>query len=104
MEKQAQDKSKKNKGDGINAILTLMKDLRDFQDKVETCIDAQAIAENKQKVEQFYDLLDNMAEVLLDIAESGIKSSRKVEKIDSIRETPVNIEMVNAPTIPRLDI
>lgn len=117
--------SKSNKGDGINAVLTLMKDLRDFQDKVEAGIEAQAITENREKLEVFYDKLDEMAVVLLGIAEVGMK--RKVNQIDEdvvdsevdvvdeeeVEESrPVSagdrldsmdkIQMLNTPVIPRI--
>ena len=66
----------KTKGDGINAALVLLKDLRDFQDKVETCIEAQDIAEYKQKIEVFNQKLDEMYEILLDIARGGMHANR----------------------------
>jgi hypothetical protein len=69
--------SKRKKGNGVNAVLTLMKELGDFQDKVEACIDAQDISQSKEKLEIFYDKLDEMAEVLLGMASVGIKSKRK---------------------------
>ena len=43
----------KKKGDGINAILGLMKDIRDFSDKIEVCAEAQAMADNKNKIAEF---------------------------------------------------
>lgn len=71
----AEDKKKK-KGDGTNAVLTLMKELADFQDKVSSCIDAQDLHDRKVELENFYDKLDEMAEVLLNMAGKGIKSNR----------------------------
>ena len=83
IEKQAQDdeakkgkEKSKGKGDGINAALVLLKDLRDFQDKVESCIEAQDITEYKGKVETFNAELDKMYEVLLEIARGGMHSNR----------------------------
>ena len=101
------ENSKRQKGDGVNAVLTLMKDLRDFQDKVESCIEAQAIAENKAKVEKFYEGLDKMAEALLEIAESGIKSKRKLQPEaggadEALSPSNANVALVNAPIIPRI--
>jgi len=119
---------KKKKGGGTNAVLTLMKELSEFQDKVQTCIDSQDLADRKKELEVFYDKLDEMAEVLLGMAADGIKSKRKIEEIeeDLTTETPDELEeatqevideplgdrpqgssvkriqMVNAPSIPRI--
>jgi hypothetical protein len=128
----AGENSKRKKGAGTNAVLTLMKELGDFQDKVESCIDAQDMSDNKKKLEIFYDKLDEMAEVLLGMASDGIKSKRKMEGLeeeileDDLEEDleektleedledevleddrpPVSsmgrIQMVNAPVIPKL--
>lgn len=97
--------SKKSKGDGINAVLTLMKDVRDFQDKIDACIEAQAIEENKQKIEKFDEILDQMYATLLEIAEGGIKSvrqrNRQVEIEDE--EVPsVNPTLIGNPSVHRL--
>jgi hypothetical protein len=64
----AEDKKKK-KGGGTNAVLTLMKELADFQDKVSNCIDAQDLHDRRVELENFYDKLDEMAEVLLNMAD-----------------------------------
>jgi hypothetical protein len=123
--------SKRKKGQGVNAVLTLMKELGDFQDKVASCIEAQDISQSKEKLEIFYDKLDEMAEVLLGMASVGIKSKKKddigdelgdeeevLEEVDDdpiddddveieldLDESPVSsqgrIQMVNVPTIPR---
>ena len=73
----------KTKGDGINAALVLLKDLRDFQDKVETCIEAQDIEEYKQKIEVFNNKLDEMYEILLDIARGGMHANRSKDGVTS---------------------
>lgn len=74
------DKEKsKTKGDGINAALVLLKDLRDFQDKVEACSEAQDIADYKKQVEDFNAELDKMYETLLNIARGGMHSNRNKE-------------------------
>jgi len=120
----AGSESKKKKGAGTSAVLTLMKELGDFQDKVQTCIDAQDLADRKQQLEVFYDKLDEMAEVLLAMAADGIKSKRQLEAIEDevveddeeLDEEPIEeivsdrpqaasvgkIRMVNVPSIPRL--
>ena len=73
----AENEKKSKNGDGINAVLVLMKDLRDFQEKVDSCLEAQAIAENKQKIAQFDAMLDQMYQTLLQIASGGITSIRE---------------------------
>jgi len=121
----ASENGKRKKGGGTNAVLTLMKELGDFQEKVQTCIDAQDITDSSQKLEIFYDKLDEMAEVLLEMAATGIKSKRKIEDIEDIEEeieedeevdahveevlsdrprgsSIGRIQMVNAPSIPKL--
>jgi len=103
----ASENTKKNKGDGVNAVLTLMKDLRDFQDKVEACIESQSLTDNRDKIEKFYEGLDKMAEVLLEIAEGGIKSKRKLQNYEIIEDDtsssqPSSVAMLNTPVIPRL--
>lgn len=117
-------KKGKGKGEGMNEVLTLMKELIEFQEKVQICIDSQAISDNRQKLEQFYDNLDSMAEVLLGIAESGLRSKRgaieqtedveEVQEEESAQEEPLdlsrlkgiepsngNIRMVSAPFVPK---
>jgi len=78
----AGEDSKKKKGGGTNAVLTLMKELGDFQNKVESCIDAQDISDRRNQLEIFYEKLDEMAEVLLEMAAEGIKSKRKMDGIE----------------------
>jgi len=82
----ASENGKKKKGGGTNAILTLMKELGDFQDKVESCIDAQDISERREKLGVFYDKLDEIAEVLLQMASEGIKSKRKEDPLETTEE------------------
>ena len=89
---------KKNKGDGINAVLTLMQDLREFQEKVETCIEAQALADNKDKIEEFDQHLDSMYDALLEIAGGGIKAIRQKRGMQMDEE-----EVLPAPSRPQFN-
>ena len=121
----ASDGAKKKKGGGTNAILTLMKELSDFQEKVATCIEAQDIVDRQEKLGVFHDKLDDIAEILLEMASEGIKSKRKVEVLEEdsdvdleepedskVEEKLVSdrpkassigrIQMVNIPSIPSL--
>ena len=101
-----QDKKSK-KGDGINAALKLMQDLRDFQGKVDTCVEAQMISENKAKIEQFNAYVDKMYNTLLEIASGGIRAIRngqepveeEVKREVKVEKTPV---MVNVPQVPKM--
>jgi hypothetical protein len=88
----ASENGKRKKGGGTNAILTLMKELGDFQEKVEVCIDAQDISDRREKLGIFYDKLDEIAEVLLEMASEGIKSKRKVDALEEIEEEEIEEE------------
>lgn len=90
---------KKKKGQGLNAILTLMKDMVNFQDRVRDCIEAQDIKENVDKLAKFSECIEGMYSDLLDMAAPAIKSHRNV------RETPS--ENVTEPVVsdkPSIDI
>lgn len=122
--------SKKKKGKGINEILTLMKELIAFQEKVEACIDAQEMSEHKEKIEKFDQHLDDMYDQLVEIVSGGVKNVRQNrvdelggiadESISDVEEkipeadfkigptedmlsgpNPISRPMVNAPTAPK---
>lgn len=80
---------KKKKGRGIHEILTLMKDLIDFQEKVEACIDAQELSQNKEKIEQFDRHLDDMYDSLLEVVSGGVRDVRKnrAEELSGIADS-----------------
>ena len=116
----ASDK-KKRKGGGVNEILRLMGELIDFQEKVETCIEAQDISNNKDKLEELDPHLDNMYQSLVDIVSGGVSAVRNkrgvmigeenngsdeddedfIEEPSDLKSVSKPITMVNAPTIPR---
>ena len=102
-EKNTERKSKK-KGDGINAVLTLLKELRDFQDRVTECSEAQEITDNKSKVDQFNEYLDSMAETLLDIAKGAIVRGREKDSGEAVappvEEKPAQIQPKTNVTAP----
>ena len=91
----ASDKKLKKGDDGINAALVLMKDIRDFQDKVEMAMESQSNPENREKIESFYENLETMYSTLLEIASGGIRQIRKKEATS----TPI---MLNTPIIPKM--
>lgn len=98
-----QDKKKSKKGDGINAVLVLMKELRDFQDRVEACLEAQDIEDIAAKIRSFDTHLDEMYGTLLDIASNGIKSVRRNRSGEGgesqYSKPPV---MMGVPTVPKI--
>ena len=67
----------KKKGGGVSAILGLMKDIVDFQGKIEACAEAQDIAENRNKIEEFGEYISGMWEACSGIANGSIRSIRK---------------------------
>jgi hypothetical protein len=73
----AEIEKKKAKGKGINEILTLMKELIAFQEKVEACIGAQDVSEHKEKIETFDRNLDEMYDLLVEIVSGGVRSVRE---------------------------
>ena len=81
-------KKKDKRGDGINEVLVLLKELRDFQDRVATCAEAQALAENRSKIEEFGASIEKMYMTLLDMAKSGIKSIRTQQGVEQQESTP----------------
>jgi len=69
------EKSKK-KGGSMAAVFKLIQELLDFEDKIQECINAQEIAQNKSKLESFMDDIDKMYDVLFQMARGGISSIR----------------------------
>lgn len=95
---------KKVKGDGIKSALSLLQELRDFQEKVEDCIEAQDIAENKSMIEEQAAHLEEMYKALLKIAESGIRSwkDKGVEGVEGVEGEgiPAEAPVEAGPTLP----
>jgi hypothetical protein len=82
----------KKKGGSLGAVFKLIQDLTDFEEKIQECVDAQEIAENKQKIEEFLADIDKMYATLLDIAKGGIQSLRKQRLLPTEEEAPEIIE------------
>ncbi len=100
----AADDGKKSgkKGDGINAILGLLQELRTFSDKLQAAADAQDITENRQAIEAIGQELDNHSEKLLDIVKGGIKSIRNKGPVSGMEEAVGGSEGAVAPSAPSL--
>jgi 2C-methyl-D-erythritol 2,4-cyclodiphosphate synthase len=71
------EKKKGKKGDGINSAISLLQELRVFQEKVEATIEAQDITENKQKIAKYAQSLEELYSALIEIASSGVKNMRQ---------------------------
>ena len=78
-----------------------MKDLRDFQDKVDSCLDAQDIEEHRQKISTFDEMLDSMYETLLEIASGGISSIRERNRSQA-QQDGQQIPMMNTNQVQRI--
>ena len=72
--------NKSPKGDGINAVLSLLQELRTFKEKVDKCIEAQSISEYKSKFDQINSVLDKMYTELIGIASAGVGQIRQQEQ------------------------
>ena len=70
----------KKRGDGVNAVLTLMKDVRDFQEKVDACVEAQINPANKTAIQGFSGDIEKMYSSLLDMAKGGVRTMREPEE------------------------
>jgi hypothetical protein len=73
-------KDSKNKKDGVGASLILMQELREFQENIDKCIEAQEDSTNVEKISKFNCYLEDMYEELLGIASEGIRSIRKKDE------------------------
>jgi len=93
----------KQKGDGVNAVLNFMKEVRDFQEKIDACAEAQINPTSKATIEKFSDYVEDMYANLLDMAKGGI---RKIRRPDEVQEAPeVVVEKgtsVNSPVRPTM--
>jgi len=78
----------KKKGNGTHEILNLMKEIIDFQDKVEIAAEAQANPKQKAVIDGFLSDLEAMNDQLLEMAKGAIKSVRRqVEKdVESVEQ------------------
>jgi len=70
----------KKKGGSLGAIFKLTEELLDFEEKIQECINAQEMSENKQKIESFIGEIDKMYDVLFEMARGGISNIRDQRK------------------------
>lgn len=95
IKKDKKDATKSKKGDGINASLVLMRQVRDFQDQIQECMDAQDIDDNKKRIAEFDEYIGKMYETLLDIARGGIRRPENT----NMTTTDMNPDMQNTQNI-----
>ena len=108
-----EEKKKTKKGDGINSILGLIQETRNFMEKVEAAAEAQDIAENREAIEALNTTLRENSKKLLDIVAGGLTSEvntirRKEEPVGQMEsaesmEKPIKVEKneeVQAPKAP----
>ena len=92
-------KKDKVKGDGINEVLVLMKEAKEFQDRIEECAESQAVAENKQQIEGFYALMDQMYDVMLELVKGGLKRAPLSEQSPENAPEQAPEESIPAPDV-----
>jgi predicted RNA polymerase sigma factor len=93
----ADDDKKKKKGDGVSAAIGLLQELRGFTEKVDACIEAQDISDNKKAIEGPAKCLEELYHALLKIAESGIRAINK--PVEEEKPIQVHVEK-EGPTLP----
>jgi len=66
----------RKRGGSMAAVFKLIEELLDFEEKIQACIDAQEMAENKSKIESFMSEIDGMYDILFEMARGGISAIR----------------------------
>lgn len=102
--------SEKKKGNGTGEVLNLMKEVMDFQGKIDAAAEAQTDPSQRAAIEGFSEDIASMYEKLLEMAKGGIRSVRRsVEKdTEVIEDGDVGPEIskgktsVISPTIPTM--
>ena len=112
----------KKKGGSMAAVFKLIQELLDFEEKIQECVNAQEIVENKSKIEAFMGEIDKMYDVLFEMARGGISNIRNqrngVIEVEGSPEEEVEVEekidlepvadkrknpvMLNVPQIPKM--
>ena len=90
------------KGEGMKAILVLLKDISDFQTKIEQCIEAQEISENRDAIEEFDSYIDEMCVKLLDMVREGMRSMRNrgfEDLQDEVNADTDEVEIEEEPSV-----
>jgi len=86
----------KKKGGSMAAVFKLIQELLDFEEKIQECVNAQEIVENKSKIEAFMGEIDKMYDVLFEMARGGISNIRNqrngVIEVEGSPEEEVEVE------------
>jgi hypothetical protein len=95
----AEDKDKKKKkGGGINAILTLMKEMIDFQEQIQACIEAQDLTENKEKIAKCSTAIESMYMELVELVRPAIRPVTETPSLEApeqaLEEKPEPVRVV----------
>ena len=92
------EKSKK-KGGSLGATFKLIQDLTEFEQKIQDCIDAQEIHENKESIESFLSDIDKMYKILLRMSRRGIKNLRGQRNDNVLAEPEEGVEDEGEETV-----
>lgn len=113
----------RKKGGSLGAIFKLIQELAEFEDKIEECAAAQEMTENADKISGFLGQMDQMYEVLFEMARGGIGAIRNsrgeieegVVEEEGEEKTEKSVEVpsgsasesrrpssLSVPTIPRM--
>lgn len=100
----AEDKVSK-KGNGVNAVLKFMSETISFNDKLDSCIDAQEDMKVKQELEQYKTMVEDLYKTLATVASDGIRSfsdKPEMQQEQKVERKPIEPAMINAPKIPSM--
>ena len=66
----------KKKGGSMAAVFKLIQELLDFEEKIQECMNAQEMSENRRRIESFMGDIDKMYDNLFEMARGGISNIR----------------------------
>jgi len=66
----------RKKGGSMAAVFKLIQELLEFEDKINECMNAQEMSQNKQRIELFLADIDKMYDSLFEMARGGISDIR----------------------------
>ncbi len=75
----------KKKGGSMAAVFKLIQELLDFEEKIQECINAQEMTENKNRIENFMGDIDKMYDSLFEMARGGISQIRN-QRVNGMME------------------
>jgi len=95
--------SEKKKGNGTGEVLNLMKEVMDFQSKIDAAAEAQSNPSQRAAIEGFSADIAEMYSKLLEMAKGGIRSVRKSvhEDVETIEEEGPGVTVEKEETVVR---